>query len=143
MQMQTLVLSPVHMNRRQPQDMLPLLKIGLVRGIRKYEGALRRIGERRAHDELRVKRDQWRAPGQEDGEAEVRAGVCSTQYLGALLLREQQACGHLGALAESQEPDPRARRASGVILVHDVLQLLVDLLGGGYGVEFRVFGQPA
>lgn len=101
---------------------------------------VRQIRDSRALDQLRVKSHQGRTPGHDHCEPEIGTGHVRAQELCPLLLHEQHTGGDLGTLAEPQQSNPLPRRALLVILVHGLLYLPVNPLGGRSGVALGLLG---
>ena len=140
-QLQPRVSQAVHVDRRQPQHVLPALQALLVGETRQPD--LRCVHEGVVHGQIRVQRDQGAPPSHQHREAVIGARAVLAQLRGADLLPEEQAGGHLGALTEAEQADPFARGALTVIVAHGGVQGFFNHGNGELGVDAGVLGAGA
>lgn len=139
-QIQAWVAQTVNVDGGQAQDVAPAHHLHEVGAAGKSD--LGGVAQHGRLEDLGVEVDDGRAPGHQHGELEVGAGLRGPELRGAHLLAEQQARGHLGALAEAQQADERAGGAGAVVVVHGLPQRRVDVGDGLLILELRVVRQP-
>lgn len=112
------VLQPVDMDSRHAQDPL---RSGVAREVKLLVSP-------QPVSRFRVGLDERAPAGEEDAEPKIGGGAGAVLVAvpdaaeggPVLLLAQQHAGGHLGALAEAQDADPAARGAAAVVGVHGV-----------------------